>query len=223
MPTDAPLAPAPTPPRRLGCWGALLGSLVLLAGLAGFVFYRIETFPGRVRDAFAAVAGVQPQISVREQVVYEQTHPVLELAVVERQMVVERETTNRWLGSTKRLRVRGVYRAKAGFDLSRPVSANIRGNWNQSVQVHLPPPRLLSVELQKLDVLTYDNGLWNHVRPEEFTQEVEALNIDARLKAGEEGLMAEAKRSFTEQLRTRLGPEHPVEVSTAPLPATVKP
>ena len=189
---------------------------LILVGLAAFVFYRVATFPDRVREAFAAVAGVQPQVTVNEHVVYEQTHPVLELAVVERQMVVERETTNKWLGSTKHLRVRGAYRVKAGFDLTQPVSVHIEGGWPQSVRVHLPSPRLLSTELLKLDVLTYDNGLWNHVRPEEFTQEVEALNVEARLKAGEAGMMPEAKHTFTSQLQERIGTDHPLEVTTGP-------
>ena len=185
--------------------------------MAGFVYYRLETFPGRVRDAFAAVAGVQPKVTVNEQVIYEQTRPVLELAVLEREMVVERDTTSTWLGSTKHLRVRGVYRVKAGFDLGRSISVEIDGGWSQNVHVHLPPPRLLSVELEKLDVLSYDSGLWNHVHPEEFTQEVAALQIDARLKARQEGMMTEAKKTFTAQLQERIGPEHSLEVTTNPV------
>ena len=193
-----------------------LGLALILAGLAGFIYYRLETFPDRVREAFAAVAGVQPRVSVNEQIIYEQSKPVLELAVVQREMVVERETTSTWLGSTKRLRLRGVYRVKAGFDLKQPFSVDIDGDWAQSVHVQMPPPRLLSTELEKLDVLTLDNGLWNHVEPGEFADEVSALNLDARLKANEEGMMAEAKKTFTDQLDDKIGPGHRMEVSTSP-------
>ena len=209
-------------PRRLGCGGFLLGLILILAGLAGFVFYRLETFPDRVREAFAAVTGVQPRVTVNEQVIYEQSSPVLELAVLERRMTVERETTNTWLGSTKHLRIRGIYWVKAGFDLKQPLAVNIEGEWAQRVHVQMPPPRLLSAELEKLEVLTADNGLWNHVNPEEFAQEVNALNVDARLKANEQGMMAEAKQTFATQLKERIGPEHQVEVSTSPVGGAIK-
>ena len=196
--------------------------ILVLALLGSFVFYRLETFPDRVRDAFAAVTGVQPRVTVNEQVIYEQSNPVLELAVLERQMVVERETTNTWLGSTKHLRIRGVYRVKAGFDLKQPLAVNIEGEWAQRVHVQMPPPRLLSAELEKLEVLTADNGLWNHVNPDEFAQEVTALNVDARLKANEQGMMAEAKQTFTAQLKERIGPEHQIEVSTSRVGGAIK-
>lgn len=220
---EDPLLPTTSaPPRRLGCVGLLLGLALIAAALAGFVCYRIETFPARVREAFAAVAGVQPRVSVNEEVVYEESQSVLELAVVQREMVVERVTTSTWLGSTKRLRVRGVYRVKAGFDLKQPFSVDINGSWDQSVRVQMPPARLLSTELEKLDVLTVDNGLWNHVKPEEFADEVSALNIDARLKANEQGMIADAKKTFTDQLDEKIGPGHRVEVVTSPVGGGLK-
>lgn len=195
---------------------------LILAALAAFVVYRLETFPARVRDAFAAVAGVQPRVTVNEQVIFEQSRPVLQLAVLEREMVVERETENTWLGSTKKLRVRGTYRVKAGFDLTQPFSVNIEGTLAQNVQVHLPPPRLLSAELEHLDVLRMDSGLWNPVRPGEFADEVSALNTDARLRANHEGMIAEARKTFATQLEERLGSDHRVEISTSPGGPAVK-
>ncbi len=202
-------------PRRSGCGGTFLGLVIILAVLAGFVFYRVETFPSRVRDAFAAVTGVQPRVTVNEHVVFEQSSPVLQLAVLEREMVVERETTDTWLGSTKHLRVRGTFRVKAGFDLTQPFSVNIDGALAQTIRVHLPPPRLLSVELERLETPTVDSGLWNPVQPEEFAEEVNALNTEARLKANQQGMMAEAKKTFAAQLKAKLGSGHRVELSTS--------
>ena len=166
-----------------------------------------------MRDAFVAVAGgMQPRVTVNEHVVYEQSSPVLELAVLEREATVERETENTWMGSTKHLRVRGQYRVKAGFDLTRPFSVGIDGDHADAVRLQMPRARLLSVELEKLDVLTMDNGLWNHVAPEEFEQEVNALNLDARQKAWREGMASEAEKIFAGQLQEKLGPEHRLEI-----------
>ena len=214
---DEPARPAGgNASRRLGCGGVLLGLALILALLAGYVFHRLQTFPERVRDAFAAVAGVQPRVTVNEQVIYEQSSPVLELAVLQREEVVERETVSTWLGSTKRLRMRGVFRLKAGFDLKQPFSVNIDGEWAQGVRVQMPPPRILSTELEKLEVLSAENGLWNHVQPEEYAQEVSALNTEARLKANQAGMMAEARKTFHDELDEKIGPGHRVEVSTSP-------
>ena len=225
---DEPLSsPAPLPARRgLGCAVAFLGTVLILALLAAFLFHEAGSLPlrmvdasgvwaSKVRDAFVAVTGMQPRIKVNEQVVYEQSSPILELAVLSRQTTVERETENTWLGSTKHLRVRGLYRVKAGYDLRQPVTATIDGAPGGSVRVQMPPAKLLSVELEKMEVLAMDNGLWNHVQPEEFEQEVNLLNLEARRKAQDEHLSDEAQKLLTEQLQQKLGPERKVEVMTA--------
>ena len=219
-------SPAP-PPRRLGpgCAVAFLGTVLILALLAAFLFYEAGTLPlrmvdasgvwaGKVRDAFVAVTGMQPRIKVNEQVVFEQASPILELAVLNRQTTVERETENTWMGSTKHLRMRGLYRIKAGYDLRQPVTATIDGVHGDSVRVQMPAAKLLSVELEKMEVLTMDNGLWNHVQPEEFEQEVNLLNLEARRKAQDEHLSEEAQKLLTEQLQQKLGPERKVEIVT---------
>ena len=65
-----------------------------------------------------------------------------------------------------------------------------------------------------------DNGLWNHMQPAEYTEAVNDLNTDARLKAVRDGLIAEAKRRFAEQFEQKLGPGPRLEISTARLPGT---
>ena len=234
---DEPLSSPAPPPRRRGpgCAVAFLGTLLILAALAAFLFYqtvtaplrmvdagsdRLERWAGQVRDAFVAVTGMQPRIKVNEQVVYEQASPILELAVLSRQTTVERETENTWMGSTKHLRVRGIYRIKAGYDLRQPVTVALDGAAGDAVRVQMPAAKLLSVEMEKLDVLTMDNGLWNHVQPEEFQQEVNLLNLEARRKAQDEHLSDEAQKLLTEQLQQKLGPGRRVEITTpAPAPA----
>ncbi len=202
--------------------------------LAGFVFYQLESLPfrifgaggdkledwaGKVRGAFVAVAGMQPRVTVNEHVVYEQSSSVLELAVVEREMLVERDTEDTWMGSTKRLRVRGTFRVKSGFDLTQPFSVQITDGSPPTVSVRMPPPRLLSVEQENIEVVTMDNGLWNHMQPAEYAQAVNELNTDARLKALRDGLVAEAKKRFADQLAQKLGPGERLDISTAPLSA----
>ena len=228
---EFPAAPV-TSSARSGCGWAFLGSVLILALLAGFVFYQLENLPfrifgagtdkledwaGKVRGAFVAIAGIQPRVTINEHVVYEQANSTLELAVVEREMLVERETEDTWLGSTKRLRVRGAFRVKAGFDLTQPFAVQISDGSPPVVSVRMPPPRVLSVEQENVEVLTMEDGLWNHMQPDEYARTVNDLNTDARLKALRDGLVSEAKKRFTEQLEQKLGPGARLEITTAPV------
>jgi hypothetical protein len=80
--------------------------LLFLALLAAFVFYRLETWPGRTfgqsvtelerlgrkaRDTFVELARLQPRVTVNNRVYLEQTTTVAELAVLARRVEVEHE------------------------------------------------------------------------------------------------------------------------------------
>jgi hypothetical protein len=108
---------------------------------------------------------------------------------------------------------------KAGYDLRQPFDANIDNGQPQVIRVHLPKARILSVEMEKLDLLTVDNGLWNRVQPEDFQIEVNGLNMEARRQAMNEGLAAEAEKMLTEQLQQKLGPDIRLEMGAQPLAA----
>ncbi len=203
--------------------------VLILALLAGFIFYRVErmaengvagfaNWGDRVRAAVVAVTGMQPRVTVNEQVVFEQARPVLELAVLERDLTVEREAESRWVGSTRRLRIRGLYHVKAGYDLSKNFTVNVLGSSAEVVRLQMSSPRVLTVELKHVDVLTMDNGLWNHLSKEELDSEMNLLGLEAHLKAQQNGTPAEAQRMFVERLQEKLGPGHQIEITT-PTPA----
>lgn len=200
---------------------------LILALLGGFVFYRTEIaatgilgsagshVDRLVRDAFQAVAHLQPRVTVDEHVVFEQTSPVLELAVVEREIAVERDTADTWLGSTKHIRLRAVYRVKAGFDLRQPFDVRVEG---AKITGRLPPARLLSTEQVRLEAMDLRDGMWNRVDPEELKAEINRLNTEARLKALSAGLTREAESSLAAQLRGKLGPGYPIDITFSPAP-----
>ena len=250
MTAGVPSTHSMTPPtqattgRRFGCAGAVVLIVLILALFGAFLLYRAEVATGRMfgagavglreiagktRDAFVAVANLQPQVTVNEEVIFTQTSPALELAVISQQTVVERETATTWLGSTKRLRIRGVYNVKAGFDLQQPFSVRLSDEHPGKLSVRMPPAKILSVEQQKLDVLTLENGAWNHVKAGELSSEINELNLDARTKAWRGHILENAEKTLAEQLRAKLGPEYPVEIHVEagePLPtvpATPKP
>ncbi len=201
---------------RLGCAAAVILVVLILALLGGYIFYRMETWPARtareLRDAFGEIMQVQPKVTVNDRVIFEQTASVLELAVVSRPTQVEREAEHEWLGSKKRIKLRGTYQVRAGFDLTKPFTVHVEG---KKLLVEVPPPRILSIDQVDAEVLALDSGLWNKIRPDDLAAELRTLPLLARQKATETGLQQEALESLRKQLEERFAPEYEIEVRVA--------
>ena len=222
--------PAPEKrPSRLGCPLASVIVLLILALLAAFIFYRLETWPGRTvdssvtkleqlgrkaRDTFVELAQLQPKVTVNNRVYLEQTSTVAELAVLARRVEVEHEMMHTWAGSTKRIKLHGTYLIKAGFDLRKKFTVNVRPN---EILIELPHAQILSVEQEQVEVLTLENGLWNRISPDDVQSQLAVLPEQAREKAA--ALPAEAEQTFTRQLLEKFRPEQPVRaIFPAPTP-----
>ena len=212
----SPLAFDPPPRSRFSWKLTLIVIVAIFAGGTAWIFHRIETWPERtalrVSKAFAELGHLQPRITIKDRVFFEQTKSVLELAVVSRETQVEREMEHEWLGSKKRIRLRGTYQVKAGFDLTQPFTVRVDG---ARIETKLPPPRILSVDSKDIEVTVFENGLWNKISPAELENELRALPMLARQKAGEAGLQKEAFDAFTARVRDKFAPEYQVEVKIA--------
>jgi len=216
-------------PRWLEWPIAIALILLFLALLAAFVFYRLETWPGRTfgqsvtelerlgrkaRDTFVELARLQPRVTVNNRVYLEQTTTVAELAVLARRVEVEHEMLHTWAGSTKRIKLHGTYLVKAGFDLRRRFTVNVRPD---EILIELPHAQILSIEQEQLEVLTLENGLWNRISPDDIQGQLAALPEQARQRARD--LPAEAEQTFTQQLLEKFRPEQPVRaIFPAPAP-----
>ena len=222
----------PSPRKNRGGLGWPLTFIILLlilALLAAFIFYRLETWPGRTidrsvtrleqlgrkaRDTFVDLAHLQPKVMVNNRVYFEQTTTVAELAVLARRVEVEHEMMHTWAGSTKRIKLHGTYLIKAGFDLREKFTVDVRPN---EVVIALPHARILSVEQEQVEVLTLENGLWNRISPDDIQAQLATLPEQARQKAA--GLPAEAEQTFTRQVLEKFRPEQPVRaIFPAPTP-----
>jgi hypothetical protein len=214
---------------RLGCPFASVLVLLILALLAAFIFYRLETWPRRTadssvtkleelarkaRDTFIEMAHLQPKVTVNNRVYLEQTTTVAELAVLARRVEVEHEMMHTWAGSTKRIKLHGTYLIKAGFDLRKKFTVNLRSN---EILIELPHAQILSVEQKQVEVLALENGFWNRISPDDIQSQLAALPEEAREKAA--ALPAEAEQTFTRQLLEKFRPEQPVRaIFPAPTP-----
>src|SRR5947208_6815823 len=197
---------------------------LLIAAVIVLIFLRIESWPARtakqstaelerlgkdLRAAFIDIAHLQPRITINNRVYMEQTKPVSELVVLSRRIEVEHELLHSWVGSSKRVKLHGTFNAKAGFDLRQNLSIDIRVN---EIIVQLPHAQILGIEEGQLDVLAFENGLWNRISGEDVQNELSILPQLAREKAVESNLPAEAERTLQRQLNERIHARQPVHL-----------
>jgi len=133
------------------CLVLLTLTLIVLGTIYGCSVMADRTVD-HVVDAFAKVFQVRPQITENQKVVFTQTAPIAELAVVtkEEQVSLEFDISYQVLSETvplteKKLSAQAVYRIKAGFDLREPFSVEIDPKTHE-IHARLPPAKILSVE-----------------------------------------------------------------------------
>jgi hypothetical protein len=197
---------------------------LLIAAMIVIIFLRIESWPARtahqstaelerigknLRAAFIDIAHLQPRITINNRVYMEQTRPVSELVVLTRRIEVEHELLHSWVGSSKRVKLHGTFNIKAGFDLRQNLSIDIRPN---EIIVQLPHAQILGIEQGQLDVLAFENGLWNRISGEDVQNELSILPQLAREKANESGLPAEAEHALRQQIEQRIHTEQPLRL-----------
>jgi hypothetical protein len=113
------------------------------------------------------------------------------------------------VGSSKRVKLHGTFVAKAGFDLRKGFSIDIRPN---EIMVQLPRAQILGIEQQQVDVLAFENGLWNRISGQDVQSEVSALPELAWRKAAESELPAEAEETLQQQLEQRIHTAQPLRL-----------
>ena len=168
-----------------------------------------ERIGKNLRAAFIDIAHLQPRITINNRVYMEQTRPVSELVVLSRRIEVEHELSHTWVGSSKRVKLHGTFNVKAGFDLRQNLSIDIRPN---EIIVQLPHAQILGIEQGQLDVLAFENGLWNRISGEDVQNELSILPQLAREKATESGLPAEAEHALRQQIEQRIHTQQPLRL-----------
>lgn len=190
-----------------------VGIALLVVVLAGVAIWGVRTCQAMLNEQVAGVAkvfqdvlSVRPEIRVNSTVVYGQTSPIEELAVVKKEQLVEMTLKqNMQIWSTpipmtgKELHVRAIYRLKAGFDLSKPFIVDIDPTTNK-ITAHLPPAEILSVERVGPLTMKEEAGWLARITVEERTELLNKLHTAAEAAAQDSGLIEQAQ----EQVITRL-------------------
>ena len=190
---------------------AAAAAIVIAAGAGVFYFVAVkaptylahnakeETLDAAKRMArgFQSVFHFTPQVTVGNTTVIEQAVAIAELATVQQDVIVRYEWSQTWLGSTKTMELQGVYKAKAGFDLHEPFHISVD---EKTIAASFPASKLLSLEMTDYKILKDESGWWNSITPAEREGAIAAMQAQAKMKAAEAGLLAEARAKFRQQL-----------------------
>jgi len=197
---------------------------LMLVAAAVIIFLRVESWPARtarqstaelerlgkdVRAAFVDIAHLQPRITINNRVYLEQTTATSELSILSRRIEVEHEFAHTWAGSSKRIKVHGSFAVKAGFDLRQNLAVDVKPD---EIVVQLPRAQILGVEQEQVDVLQFENGLWNRISADDVKNELSVLPQLARERAEESGLPVEAERALQVQLAQRIKTPQPLRL-----------
>ncbi|MBD2114042.1 MULTISPECIES: DUF4230 domain-containing protein [Cyanophyceae] len=207
-PTSTP-QPVQQQPRRSPfrpirtVFNALIGGAVLVGIAAGVGFWRSgDRFLEGVRIMLTP-APAEPQVDVRS-VVVQQLRGASELttAIFAMEAVVptksDRTLAGYVIGSTNLLYI-AYGEVRAGVDLAELTAANVQVSGDNSIQITLPPPKILDskIDLSKSNVFDYSRGFLG-LGPDTAPELQEKAQQEALVKIEEaacsEGLLAEANR-----------------------------
>lgn len=191
-----------------------LGISLVLITLAAISFFALRSCTSavdhtvdHVREAFAQVFNLQPQVTINQRIVMTQTAPIAELAVVTKEELIaigfdeHLEVMSFQVPLTeKKLSVEATYRIKAGFDLHEPFSVVIDPA-THNLTATMPHAKILSVE--QIGDLVYhgEDATLNRITDAERAKMVNDLLAAARDAAEKSGLKADAEKQVTDRLK----------------------
>lgn len=151
-------------------------------------------------DLYRAL-GFEPEVTIAGETVHKPASPIAEIATAEKDFSHTYEYEVKWAGSTKRLKLKGDFTAKAGFKEGESFQVEISADGEKLILRH-GKPELLSCELKKFHILADENGWWNKIKDEERENAQNSLLRRARQRALSEDL----QNAATHNLLNRLEP-----------------
>ncbi len=186
--------------------------LILFGGTAWLVFVyfpkKTLSVANELAETVKRTLGLTPQVIINQKIIYKRTNEILQLAMIEQDYDVEYETSDKLLGSEKRIHLRGMYRAKIGFDLQKGFNIEVhRGGFLKPGQVTLQLPRAEILSVEPLDIQkTSSSGLINWVLNKDIENATKELNALALDKASKLEMLADAEKRIENRLTEALLP-----------------
>lgn len=202
---------------------------MVIAALTAVVYFLVGVAPPEIANKWYDLArkitkDVDDVVHIRPRVTFggitllKESNSIKELSTTERNFDCTYTSENTWMGSTKRIELKGSFVGKAGYDLVQPFSIDIAAD-GKTIRAHMPPVQINSVEQVKMEVMKDENGIWNKISPQEREQGINALLGQARKSLEKSGILREADEAFTRQLEEAIRKSAPqgVEIFREPL------
>jgi hypothetical protein len=189
---------------KLKWLGSLLVVLILIS--AGAWYYTTVFLPKQLAEktaaAFQKTFGFTPEVRHADKIIVGKAASILELATVSKPLTVDYTYTYQPLPFlTRSLTVRGVFTAKAGYDLNEKFSLVIQDNPLRAVGV-FPKPKLLSLEMMRYETLDEKGLLFNSLTPDERDYALRETKTRAHFAVLESRILLEADSAFQAKLHT---------------------
>jgi hypothetical protein len=153
----------------------------------------------RIGNDIDKVMNFRPKITTGGTTVVEASKEIAEITLIEKPFENTYPWEHTWLGSTKRLKLKGHFIAKAGYDLTKPHSIDVSED-GQLVRATMPPAKINSVEQTSIEVLQDENGIWNKITPEERQSAMNALLAEAKKTLDQTTLLSDADAALMTRL-----------------------
>jgi hypothetical protein len=181
---------------------------MVLSTLAVCIFvvpaYVARQVAGDVSRKMSEIINLQPRVTVNDVVVIHESKPIVEMALITRDIQIEHTVEHSWMRSTKTLKMRAIYRAKAGFRLTgSPVELKLKRDWmawKMSLETTLPEPTILSVEQVRLEFVEDEDGYWNKITPEDRELAINEMRVKAMAEIKKSGIRDDVKKTVEERM-----------------------
>ncbi len=182
---------------------------LIVAGItAWFFFSKVLPASDPVVRLKAALEKITQQQVIQEGHTLEiRTKDIQELSVMERdlQSIIKYETV--FLGSKKTIILKGKFKAKAGFDLTKASEFSIV---NGKINGALPAAEILSVELMDYEIYHSQDGMLNRLQSPDQEAATKQLLLQARKDAECSDLKQRAESQFKQRLNDLMGEPIPM-------------
>ena len=192
---------------------SILAFLLILFGVTAWLAFSY--FPKKttamakdLAETVKNTLGMTPQVTVNQRIIFQRTNEILELAMIEQDFDVEHETSHKWMGSEKKVSLRGTYRAKIGFDLQKGFNIEVqRGGLFRPGRIVLQLPRAEVLSVEPLEMQkTKTSGLINWVTRKDMEEATRQLETLAHDKASKLDMLEDAEKRIENRLNQALLP-----------------
>ena len=160
------------------------------------------------------------EVKVSNQSVTLESREILELATVQHRIVCVSRYETKWMGSTATVIIRGVYTAKAGFELDKGTTFRL-DDQGRVIEGTIPPAKVLSVTTDEQKVFYDAQGVFKTLAARDYEEAFRQNRAQAAREAEAMGLREEARVRLKERLQDIL--PHPLEKSSIATPRPALP